>query len=247
MKKLLFSLSALVGFGVAFAQTPSYDLSLDILQPTSGATINSGQSFTIEFEVTNSGPDAIPTGDTIDVIPLAGGNPFLNQQGNPVLLRQVLQSPLAANGSITLSGTNYTITGTNSGSINICGTIFAVRGVAAGGELDSTNWGDCAQTNFVGGGTTSVTEFKQLETENNSYFSNGMFYFDISAIGSTSNRLNYDLVNVAGQSIISGQLPINGNNVKDQVDIPSVPTGVYIMRMNDGKNFNATKKIMIAQ
>lgn len=246
MKKLLFSFTALLGFGVAFAQTPSYDLSVELVQPAASATITSGQSFTIEVNVNNAGPDAIPVGDTIGVVPLIGGQPFQNQQGQPFVFATILQSPIPANGSISFDN-NFTVTGTQSGSLTLCAELFAVLGNASGGELDSSNWVDCNSVNFQGGGTTSVNEYKLSVTEDNSYYADGIFYFDVTSINGDAARMNYDLVNVAGQTIISGQLPINVSSVKGQVEIPQVPTGVYIMRMSAGQQFNATKKIMIAQ
>lgn len=245
MKKMLFSCAALLGFSTIFAQTPSYDLSVELVEPNATTVITSGQSFTIEVNVNNAGPDAIPAGDTIGVVPLIGGNPFMNQNQQPFVFATVLQSPIAANGSISFDET-FTVSGGSSGTFNICAELIAILGVSSGGEIDSTNWEDCNATTY-NAPTTSIEEFGQLFTEDNSYYASGVFYVDIKTINSSSNRLNYDLVNVAGQSIESGQLSINSNNIKEQIDLPVVPNGVYIMRMNDGKNFNSTKKIMITQ
>ncbi len=243
MKKLLFSCAAFVSFGVAFAQTPSYDLSVELVEPTSTSTINSGQSFTIEVNVNNDGPDAIPAGDTIGVVPLINDNPFMNQNQQPFVFATILQAPIAANGSITFSET-FTVSGGNSGTFEFCAELIAVLGVSAGGELDSSNWRNCNNVSYVGP-STSTEEFRQLFTEDNSYFFDNTFFVDIKTINSSADRLNYDLINIGGQSILSGQLPINGNDVKDEITIPTVPSGVYIMRMSDNKNFNSTKKIMI--
>lgn len=245
MKKLLFSCAALVSFGVAFAQTPSYDLSVEVVQPAASGTITSGQSFTIEVNVNNAGPDAIPAGDTIGVVPLIGGQPFTNQNNQPFVFAPVLNAPIAANGSITFDN-DFTVSGGNSGSFNICAELIAVLGVSAGGELDSSNWADCNNVSY-NAPTTSIEEFRQLFTEDKSYYANNTFFVDIKTINSSADRLNYELINVGGQSILRGQLPINGNDVNDEISIPAVPNGVYIMRLSDNKNFNSTKKIMITQ
>ena len=64
MNKLYTLALAICATSLSFGQI-SYDLQLDLVTPTSGSTIPASSTVSVDFTLTNNGPDAIPTGDTL--------------------------------------------------------------------------------------------------------------------------------------------------------------------------------------
>lgn len=238
MKKLLFALTAVFGFSALSAQT-TFDMELGLVSPTS--TVTGGVPFTFEVSITNNGPGTIPAGDTIFFAPLFGGSTLVDQNGNPVVYGNILQSALGANQSVNFSR-NLNVNGGQSGTLNVCGVIVAHWGAAAGGELDSSNWQDCNQIVYTS--TVSVADYVFQNTEDKSYFANGTLFINVEGL-LESDRINYDIINLAGQVVQNGVVVANGSNAREEVVLRNVPAGVYIIRINDGANFNSTRKIMV--
>lgn len=238
MKKLLFALTAVFGFSALSAQT-TFDMELGLVSPTT--TVTGGVPFTFEVSITNNGPGTIPAGDTIFFAPLFGGSTLVDQNGNPVVYGNILQSALGANQSVNFSR-NLNVNGGQSGTLNVCGVIVAHWGAAAGGELDSSNWQDCNQIVYTS--TVSVADYVFQNTEDKSYFANGTLFINVEGL-LESDRINYDIINLAGQVVQNGVVVANGSNAREEVALRNVPAGVYIIRINDGANFNSTRKIMV--
>ena len=62
----------------------------------------------------------------------------------------------------------------------------------------------------------------------------------------TPGKLNYVLVDVAGKSIINKQVSINAGNNKQTIDLTTLPTGIYILKITatqENKPFMQTYKI----
>jgi microcompartment protein CcmK/EutM len=238
MKKLLFALTAVFGFSALSAQT-TFDMELGLVSPTT--TVTGGVPFTFEVSITNNGPGTIPAGDTIFFAPLFGGSALQDANGNPVVYGNILQSALGANQSVNFTRP-LNVNGGQSGTLNVCGIIVAHYGAAAGGELDSTNWEDCSQITYTS--TVSVADYVFQNTEDKSYFSNGILFINVENL-LESDRINYDIINLAGQVVQNGVVVANGSNAREEVALRNVPAGVYIVRINDGANFNSTRKIMV--
>ncbi|MFO7145070.1 hypothetical protein B9T16_28270, partial [Arthrospira sp. PCC 8006] len=153
----------------------------------------------------------------------------------------ILSTDLAANQSVNFNR-NINVNGGQSGNIDVCGIIVAHWGVAAGGELDSTNWQDCNQIVYTS--TVSVADYVFQNTQDKSYFSNGTLFINVEGL-LESDRINYDIINLAGQVVQNGTVIANGTDAREEVALRSVPAGVYIVRINDGAKFSTTRKIMV--
>lgn len=238
MRKLIFALSAVFGFGMLSAQT-TFDMELGLVSPTT--TVTGGVPFTFEVSITNNGPGTIPAGDTIFFAPLFGGSPLQNQNGDPVIYGNILSAALAPAQSVNFNR-QINVNGGQSGNIDVCGIIVAHFGAAAGGELDSSNWQDCNAITYTS--TVSVSEYVFQNTEDKSYFANGTLYINVEGL-LDADRINYEVINLAGQVIQNGAVKAEGHNARQEVALRNMPAGVYIVRINDGANFNSTRKIMV--
>ncbi|MCC5916898.1 MAG: T9SS type A sorting domain-containing protein [Cryomorphaceae bacterium] len=237
MKKMLLLCSAIFSFGIASAQ--SFDMELTLVSPSTD--IVGGVPFDFTVQITNNGPTTIPTGDTIFFAPLFDGAPLRDQNNDPVIYGNILQADLAMGNSVNFTR-NINVNGGNSGSVNVCGMIVAHFGAVAGGETDSTNWQDCSTLNYTS--TVSAEGFNMVSTEDKSYFANGIFFLNVEGV-LEADRVNYEVINIAGQVVSNGVVNVNNYSAREEVQMPALPAGVYIVRINDGRGFNSTRKIMI--
>jgi hypothetical protein len=235
MKKLLFFVGAVFSFGFASAQI-TYDLEMELVSPANNQAIVAGQPFVWAFQISNHGPDAIPTGDTIFFNFTMGSSTL----GNYYIL---LATDFAANTTRNY-GDTITITGGSSvSSTQLCMAITRVGGVSAGGEIDPTNWQDCNTISYNNSGVNTI-DYQINTPENLSYFAGGRIFINVKGV-MDAKQLTYEVMNIAGQTITSGSVRVENFTAKQEVAMPGVASGIYILRLSDGQKFNSTKKIMI--
>ena len=65
----------------------------------------------------------------------------------------------------------------------------------------------------------------------------GMFTLTGSFDGLGATTVSYELLNMVGQSLTAGSLPLNGNNLSANFNFGELPEGIYVMHLNfEGQN-----------
>lgn len=223
MKKIYTLALAFCAASLSFGQI-SYDLQLDLVTPTSGSTVPGTAAVSVDFTLTNNGPDAIPSGDTLFFIYTDGTGTAVFSLTNISLQASgfILQADLTSGGSI-------------SASANLGGPFSFDLSAFANGET--------CNVVCIGSGSASLsgTDPNELDPLNN---------FDSFIVSQSSgiNELNAEtfvypnpainILNVktseevASITIVGLDGSIVSNSVfSTQVDISTLEAGVYIYQV----------------
>ncbi len=233
MKKLL--LLAAFAFSAGFV-TAQEDIAVKLLSPTTN--IVSGQTFNIDLRVINSGTVNLVAADSLVWAPTINGSLIGNGQGGSVIYLDLVN--INAGDSTTLTR-QFGLQGGASGSINFCGlaVVFGWQGIT---ESDTTNNTDCNTISYTNS-SVSVGEFSLISIHDNSFFANGIYHVDISAMENLDNS-TISVINMAGQEVFNAPLENKGGTINTEVALELTNRGVYIVKIADQNGFVKTKKIM---
>lgn len=138
MNKFYTLALALFAGTLAFGQI-SYDLQFDLVTPTSGSTVPGTAAVSVDFTLTNNGPDAIPTGDTLF---------FIYTNGTGTQIFSLTNVSLQASGFILSS--DFTSGGTISGSLDLGGPFSF--------DLSAFPNGEICNVGCVGAGSDALSQ-----------------------------------------------------------------------------------------
>ena len=218
-----------------FAQI-NYDLKIDLLTPAYGDSLLTGAPFDMIFDLINSGPDTIPGGSIVHY----RASIFGATLGNFTYTISPYLSPAS---SITATR-SLSIGGGQSTTATFCVKITSVSGPAAGGELDTTNWSSCTQVEYKKINNVSTDDFYLMQPEDKSYVSGQTLFIDVEDIPQSSH-LSYSLINIAGQTLLSGRVRVRNFSAKEEVQLPQFSSGIYILLTDNGEGFRNSKKVLV--
>lgn len=221
-------LTTLLFFAVCYIMNgQSHDLQVSLIRPTNGFA--SGVQFTFEVGFTNNGPDTIPAGDTVFFQATFNGQPLLDM-GQPITYRYIFNQNLGS-GQTLNSSRQLTIIGGSFGQVNVCAKITEYRGVAAGNEIDSSNWEDCKLQTYSD--VSSTGTFRLLSPINKSRLETNHLIVDIEDAPISANQsAMVNLYNLNGQVVYSSRIASKEHQIFETLVIPSVPYGLYILDLH---------------
>ncbi|MCH8545478.1 MAG: T9SS type A sorting domain-containing protein, partial [Cryomorphaceae bacterium] len=149
-------------------------------------------------------------------------------------------------GQTVSTSRQITLIGGSFGQVNVCAKITEHRGVAAGNEIDSSNWEDCQLQTYSD--VSSTGSFRLLSPVNKSRLEANHLVIDIEDAPISANQtVNINLYNLNGQVIYNSAIASNDHQIYTRHFIPAIPQGLYILELNfDGhspmrKKLNAFK------
>lgn len=224
MKKIYTLLVFVFAAATSFAQL-NYDLQMALVTPTSGSTVDGSSPISVDFTVTNNGPDAIPAGDTLF---------FAYANGAFSALYSLTGVQNQASGFILAADL------TNGGSLTLSTDL---AGAAASFDLTSWANGETCNVLCVGRGSASLSQ----ADPNDSDFTNNADSFMLSqpAAGIEENTIGMvvypnpaeNVLNVQStEAVVSvevygfdGKLVASSTN--NQVDVSGLTSGAYIYKV----------------
>lgn len=226
MKKFYMLVAASFVAATSFGQL-SYDLQLDLTTPASMSSVAPG-NVSVEFDLTNNGPDAIPSGDTlffsVIINPQLGANAeVFGLDGTTSNGADGIILPAAVPSGFTLT---YAMMQVALGQITLdlssrpAGTVVAIvcwgSGAAALSATGDTNETD--DSNNIDAFLIGTVGIDGLESTSFSVFPNPAT--DVLNVTTTEE--------VASVSVYSVDGKISFNTIGGKVDVSSLNAGVYI-------------------
>ena len=239
MKKLLLSsFFASLSF-LAFAQ-PDVAITLDA--PTASANLTSGTPFNFDVTITNMGTEPLDLMDSIIIIPTANGSLIQTSTGAP--LAWLVQQAVAANGGTTTFSQQLSLTGGQTGTLDICGAV-GVLGAGWSGvqESDTTNNQDCANVNWTVTGI-GISEFKLVSLTDNSFYSNGVYNVRLNSANAYTS-MKFELISLTGKVVQTETFSTFGSEVSEDIKVNAPAKGIYIARLTSAGKAISTKKVVI--
>ena len=255
MKKTLTLLFLIVSSASLFAQK-TIDVSLDaIISPTQLLSNSStGTAIPIKLSCKNNGTDTIEIGDTLFwsavIIDIASSSVMIEipQQatsGNGYLTvasKQVLVGDTIQVGNNFNTGTYLT----QSRAIRVGGTCAAWNRTNAVTDNNTDN-----NSNFV-----DITWFNQYQngvSVDEIKYNNNIAVYPNPATDEVNIKLlltqfadvNIELLDLTGKTILSENVSSSVSNNNYVIDVNSVPSGMYIVKVTNGDNVS-TSKISVA-
>lgn len=243
MKKILL-LVAVVAAAFSLNAQRTVDITSMITSPTSSDTIKSGQTFDIEWTVTNNGPDVIKVGDTLAHF-LIIGNQISIQSQTIVTVASQIEKDSTIDLSRTLNGG---LTGGTSGLQRIgIATVLVNRGGAdtvTDNGLPGNNT-NVIQINYINL-TQSVDEFGvgsklNAQVYPNPISSNGTISYTLQENVDVSIKL-YDLSGREVLNIFEGSQEVGDQKVS--FDTGNIKNGIYFYTLKAG-DIITTDKVII--
>jgi len=229
MKKL-YTL-ALAAFGFAAISFGQYDVEVNLVNPASGSSTTTS---TISYSITNNGPDALPTGDTIFVAVIHSQNNFsLDGTAGSVSLLTIPQDiPAGTTLNSADIGANATVDLTSvTGQVCMFATIGQQGFTSQAGDpndSDMDNNADCF-TNDASSASVENVELAEMvkvfSTDNS-----------IEIAAEMNETLNYNVYNMTGQSVASGDF-----NSFVSVPTSGMNNGIYIVNVSNGTEVKTIK------
>jgi hypothetical protein len=236
MKKLYTLALALCATSLSFAQI-SYDLQLDLVTPASGSTVPGTAAVSVNFTVTNNGPDAVPMGDTLFFV-------YTNAVGSQVysfvnVLGQasgfILAAPLA-NGS-SLSATD--LGGPFSFDLSAFPNGETCNVVCLGsGSVVLAGTGDPNDTNPV----NNFDSFIVNQTSGLAELNAGIVVYPNPAI----NALNVEASEAIASITVIGMdgSIVSNSEFSSQVDVSTLVSGIYVYQVTLSSGAVVTNKFV---
>jgi len=232
MKKTLLSLFVAMGT-LAFAQP---NLTVTLNSPTNGSTINAGTAFNFEITIQNSG-NASHLGfpaDTVAYWPLFNGQPLGNGQGGTV--GWYSPDAIAANANVVRTH-SLNVSGGSSGQLTVCAYIRMGGSSYTGFVRDTTD--NCSGVTY--NATMSIGDFQLKEIFDNSFYSGGVFYAQLSSSRTLVNP-TLEIIDISGRTLKHLNLTANGNEVNEKINVEDLPHGIYVTRISHSKGLISVAK-----
>ena len=213
----------------AVVTDPVYDLAVALINPVSQSTVPQSAAQTVEFTLTNNGPDAIPMGDTLRLA-------YVNQtQGTQYSLDGtlgaisliILPFPISSGMSVSSNDIGIDPLNTTATGFNVGDVIVVVAEIAPDNDSDLSNNGDF----FILGPTAGI------ENTTNKYFS--VFpnpATDVLNISSSEE--------VSSVSVLSLDGKVISTTNEKQVDVSKLKAGVYIYEVTTAAGNKIINKFM---
>jgi len=222
MKKLYILILAVMVSAGAMAQT-TYDLQLDLVTPTSGSTQDQSSPISVDFTLTNNGPDALLMGDTVWFI--YADATFMNIFSLDNTAGQasgfILAADVASGSSITAStdfGGTFSFdvsTWADGETVNIICLGAGSDALSQAGDAEELDALNNVDSFILGGGTADVNEVVEasivafpVPTEN------------VLNIQSSEEVANVTVIGMSGQ--------ILAESSTSTVDVSALEAGVYV-------------------
>lgn len=236
MKKITTLLSAALLVGtIANAQAVrNNDLEVNVTSPTNNQVIAYQDSFYLNFSLTNNGPDAIPSGDTI----------VYKTTIDTIARKFNITQPIASGATINVNGfvaKNMQTTDLEAGfciwlldqsTISVDGLPIRVTYNDPNGSNDTA----CAQFTLKGP-TTGILDANNAKYATlNLYPNPASTSVNFDFVAGANETVNVKVIDVTGK-VINSQLINNNFSNKYTVDVTNVPNGVYFLDVtaNDKK------------
>lgn len=246
MKKNYFLGLALMSTTLAFGQV-SYDLQIQLTSPAPSASVAPVALQSIDFSITNNGPDAVPGGDTLFLSILAFGSNFVldvdaegnNEAGASIipLAFQGQPAPLPSGTTISTAqlggpatiNTSSVATGTQ--QVCVFGTVGVDAFTSQTGDprdTDMTNNISCftvnaALANFV---ELTLADVLTIISKDGS----------IEINSANADVLEYTVYGLNGQSVANGKFYSSTS-----VSTSEMPSGVYLVAVTNGNEVEVQK------
>lgn len=225
----------------AVSLNAQYDIEVNLVSPTEGATVVAEDGFEIDFSVSNNGPDDIPQGDVLFLAVLtvtASGQDNYGLDNNPAGTVSTLTLPVAFESGQTITtaqlggaAVNDLVTNMN-GPGSVC--MYVVNGETAftsgddPNEVTMDNNSSCFQVNEF----ASIDEIQAFNDATDI-----QVLPDAVSVSNTSNEsISYTVVSLTGQIVDSGSF-------NSEVSIPTEDfnNGIYIINVSNGNGSKSVK------
>lgn len=221
----------------------TYDLEIALTSPASGATVPPSESQIIDFDITNNGPDDIPTGDTMFLAVLAFNANYALGAGAPAgsvtilpLASQPISSGMTLNSGDIGGGADFNTIQVTSGTEEVC--IFAAY-TRAGFSSQSGDPNDASMMNNISCFTVSAALLGFEDMKLSDVLSVVVKDNTIAINSADASSLDYVVVGLNGQAVANG----NFNN-SVEVSTEGFAPGIYLVSVTDGQQ-RETKKIYV--